>query len=509
MRKATKVFWYSLAISLLVVIWGAVAPKNLNSFTATLTGRILNDFGWFYLLTVIAILLFCVYLMFSRFGNMKLGKKDDEPEFSRPSWFAMLFSAGMGMGLVFWTTAEPISHAFVSSPLTEEGTNEAVKEALKYSFFHWGIHAWAIYGIVGLVLAYFKFNRGAPGLISATLTPLFGESLMRGYLGKWIDVLAVFATVVGVAATLGFGSAQITGGLSYMFGIPNTFSVQLIVLAIATILFIWSAWSGIGKGIKYLSNINMGLAILLLALLFFTGPTMYILNMFTHTLGTYISDFFEMSLRLAPLDEENRSWINGWTIFYWAWWISWAPFVGIFIARISKGRTVKEFLFGVLLLPSLVCFIFFAVFGVSALRLEQLGIAAISEFSLETSTFGVLSEYPLGTFMSILTIFVIAIFFITSADSATFVLGMQTTNGLLNPGNSVKITWGLIQSAIAAVVVYFGGTQGLQNMLIIAALPFAIVMILMGASFFKAIQKEARTKHGDGSVASFPRRKQA
>ncbi|KKB37415.1 BCCT family transporter [Bacillus thermotolerans] len=491
MKKATQVFWYAIAISLIVVIWGAVAPENLNSFTSAITSEILMDFGWFYLLLVLLILLFCVYLMFSRFGRMKLGKEGDEPEFSRSSWFAMLFSAGMGMGLVFWTTAEPISHAFINSPLVKEGTDEAVKEALKYSFFHWGIHAWAVYGIVALVLAYFKFNRGAPGLISATLTPLFGEKLMRGALGKLFDVLAVFATIVGVAATLGFGSAQITGGLSFLFDTPNSFLIQLIVLVVATVLFILSAWSGIGRGIKYLSNINMGLAALLLILLFIVGPTMYILNMFTHTLGTYITDFFHMSLRLAPLDEEDRSWINSWTIFYWAWWISWAPFVGIFIARISKGRTIKEFLFGVLLLPSLVCFIFFAVFGVSALRLEQLGISAISEFSLETSTFGVLAEYPLGTFLSILTIVVIAIFFITSADSATFVLGMLSTNGSLNPANSVKVTWGLVQSAMAAVVVFFGGTQGLQNMLIIAALPFAIVIILMSISFLKDIRSVA------------------
>ncbi|MFD1706094.1 BCCT family transporter [Siminovitchia sediminis] len=492
MRQATQVFWYALAISVIVAIWGAFAPENLNSFTTNLTNLIYRDFGWFYLLLVIAILLFCVFLMFSRYGRMKLGKKDDEPEFSNASWFAMLFSAGMGMGLVFWTTAEPISHAFISSPIHEEGTDEAIKDALKYSFFHWGIHAWAVYGIVGLILAYFKFNRGAPGLISATLTPLFGEKLMNGALGKWIDVLAVFATIVGVAATLGFGSAQITGGLSFLFDLPGSFWIQLVVLIISTGLFIWSAWSGIGRGIKYLSNINMGLAVVLLVLLFIVGPTMAILNMFTHTLGTYISDFFQMSLRMAPLNEDNRNWINSWTIFYWAWWISWAPFVGIFIARISKGRTIREFLFGVLFLPALVCFIFFAVFGVSALRLEQLGISAISEFSLETSTFGVLAEYPLGTFLSIMTIFVIVIFFVTSADSATFVLGMLTTNGLLNPANSIKIVWGLIQSTIAAVVVYSGGTQGIQNMLIIAALPFAIVIILMGISFMRGIKRDYR-----------------
>ncbi|MEL3974493.1 BCCT family transporter [Rossellomorea oryzaecorticis] len=497
MKQATRVFWYSLFISLIVVIWGSVAPKHLERFTASFTQGILDKFGWFYLLIVIGILIFCVYLMFSRYGKVRLGKAGEKPEFSNSSWFAMLFSAGMGMGLVFWTTAEPISHAFKSSPAAELGTDAAVRDALKYSFFHWGIHAWAVYGIVALVLAYFKFNRGAPGLISATLTPLFGEKRMRGPLGQGIDVLAVFATIVGVAATLGFGSAQITGGLSFLFGTPNNFTVQLIVLAVSTILFIWSAWSGIGKGIKYLSNINMGLAAFLLVLLFIVGPTMLILNMFTNTLGNYAADFFKMSLRIAPMDAEGRTWINGWTIFYWAWWISWAPFVGIFIARISRGRTIKEFLFGVLLLPSLVCFIFFSVFGVSALRLENLGIAAISKFSLETSTFGTLAEYPLGTFMSIITIFVIAIFFITSADSATFVLGMLSTGGRLNPGNQVKISWGLIQSMMAAAVVYFGGTQGLQNMLIIAALPFALVIILMGVSFYKDIRSELRSKSNE------------
>lgn len=490
MRKVTSVFWYSLGICLAVVIWGSIAPENLESFTTKMTNLLSKDFGWFYLLSVIIMLVFCVLLMFSRYGHVKLGKADDKPEFSLMSWFAMLFSAGMGMGLVFWTTAEPISHAFTNSPGAELGSDEAIKDALKYSFFHWGIHAWAVYGVVGLVLAYFKFHQGAPGLISSTLVPVFGKKRMEGGLGKWVDILAVFATVVGVAATLGFGSAQITSGLSFLIGTPDTFAVQLLILAVSTALFIWSAWSGIGKGIKYLSNINMGLASVLLVLLFIVGPTLYILNMFTHTLGTYLTDFFRMSLRIGPLNEERRAWIHDWTIFYWAWWISWSPFVGIFIARISKGRTVKEFLFGVLFVPALVCFIFFSVFGVSALNLEQNGIAKISELSVETSTFGVLAEYPLGTTMSVITVFVVAIFFITSADSATFVLGMLSTKGSLNPANSVKILWGLAQAALAAIIVYFGGTQGLQNMLIIAALPFTIVVLLMGISFLKAVRKE-------------------
>ncbi|MBU8565220.1 BCCT family transporter [Virgibacillus pantothenticus] len=494
MKSVTSVFWYSLVICIAVVIWGSVAPIGLESFTAKVTIAVSDYFGWYYLLAVMVILAFCIYLILSRYGNIKLGKEKDEPEFSLPSWFAMLFSAGMGMGLVFWTTAEPISHAFTSTPGAEPGSDEAIRESLKYTFFHWGIHAWAVYGIVALVLAYFKFHKDQPGLISVTLMPIFGEKSMRGLSGKIIDVLSVFATVIGVAATLGFGSAQINGGMAFLFDTPDTFWMQLLILGTATAMFIASSWSGVGRGIKYLSNANMGLAVVLLLMLFIAGPTLDILNMFTHTLGSYVSDFFDMSLRLAPQDENKRTWINNWTIFYWAWWISWAPFVGIFIARISKGRTVKEFMLGVLAVPSIICFIFFAVFGVSALNLEQNGIAKISEFSLETSTFGVLAEYPLGYVMSIITLFVVAIFFITSADSATFVLGMLSTNGTLNPHNSVKIMWGVMQAALAAIIVYFGGTQGLQNMLIIAALPFSIVILLMAASFYKTV----RADHGAG-----------
>ena len=313
---------------------------------------------------------------------------------------------------------------------------------------------------------------------------------MSGWLGKLIDTLAVFATVIGVASTLGFGSAQINEGMSFLFGTPNTFAFQLLILAVATLLFIISAWSGIGRGIKYLSNINMVLAFILLGMLLIVGPTLYIMNMFADSIGGYFSNFLSMSFNLEPLNSDRRAWVDGWTVFYWAWWISWAPFVGIFIARISRGRTVREFMLGVLVVPSLVCFIFFAVFGVSALDLQQKGIDTISDYSLETATFGVLQHYPLGTVMSILTLFVVAIFFITSADSATFVLGMQTTGGLLNPPNLVKITWGLIQSAVAAIVVYSGGTQGLQNTLIIAALPFSVVVLLMGAAFLKAASQD-------------------
>src|SRR5690625_2142378 len=386
LRNVTVVFWGAIAICLLVVICGSFAPGNLESISKSANIFISDLFGWYYMLIIVAIIIFTVYLIFSRFGKVVLGKKGDEPEFSFLAWFAMLFSAGMGIGLVFFTTAEPISHAFISTPNAETGSEQAIVESLQYAAFHWGFHGWGLYSIVALILAYFKFRKGAPGLISATLEPLFGEKIMRGSFGHIVDTLAIFTTIVGVASTLGLGSAQINSGLSFLFNAPKTFWFQLIILVIATALFILSAWSGIGKGIKHLSTINMGVATLLVLTLFTVGPTLYILNMLTTTIGNYAGNFVEMSFELRPANEEKRQWINDWTIFYWAWWISWAPFVGMFIARVSKGRTIREFIAGVLLAPTIVMAIFFTVFGVSAIDLEQNGIAQLSQFATDTVT---------------------------------------------------------------------------------------------------------------------------
>lgn len=484
----TRVFWYAVIICIAIVIWGSFAPDHLNNLTERATVLIYNHFGWFYMFVIVAMIGFAIFLMFSHFGKIKLGQDDDEPEFSLLAWFAMLFSAGMGIGLMFFTTAETISHAFTSSPNAELGSEQAIIESLQYAAFHWGFHGWALYGVMGLILAYFKFRVGAPGLISATLEPLFGEKIMRGTVGQIVDTLAVFATVVGVASTLGFGAAQINSGLTYLFNAPNTFWFQVIILAIATLLFILSAWSGIGHGIKYLSSINMWIAALLVFALFLIGPSMYILNMFTTTIGNYLGNFIEMSFDLKPVNGEKRQWINDWTIFYWAWWISWAPFVGMFIARVSKGRTIRQFVAGVMLAPTLVTIIFFSVFGVSALHLEQNGIAQLSELATETVTFGMFEHYSFGTILSFVTIVVIAIFFVTSADSATFVLGMFSTGGQLNPPNTIKIIWGLTLSSMAAIVMYFGGIDGFQNMLIIAALPFSFIVLFMAISFFKKVK---------------------
>jgi len=493
MKKVSGVFWITVGLVVLIVLFGAFAPESFENVTENMKNFITSSFGWYYLLVVTGIVLFCLFFIVSPMGQITLGKPDEQPEYSRMSWFAMLFSAGMGIGLVFWGAAEPLSH-FAIDPATEQpGTAAAFRESMRFTFFHWGIHAWAIYAVVAMSLAYFQFRKGEPGLISSTLKPLFGDR-MNGPLGTLVNLLAIFATVVGVATTLGFGAIQINGGLSYVFDIPISFSVQIIIIIVVTILFIASAWSGIGKGIKYLSNFNMVLAVILLFLVIVLGPTLLIFNTFTDTIGLYLQNLPRMSFRAAPLDAANRAWIDGWTIFYWAWWISWSPFVGIFIARVSRGRTIREFLVGVLMLPTLLSFFWFSVFGATAMDVQMKG-TDLSGLKTEETLFAIFNEMPMSMFLSILAIILIAIFFITSADSATFVLGMQSTYGSLNPPNMVKLTWGVAQAAVAIILLSANGLTALQNALVIAAFPFSLVIILMMMSFYKALHKE-RTEMG-------------
>ncbi|GLY12165.1 glycine betaine uptake BCCT transporter [Pseudobacillus badius] len=491
MKKISNVFWITLALVLASVVFGVAAPQTFEQLTGNVQTFITSAFGWYYLILVSGIVLFCLLLIFSPVGAIRLGKPGEKPDYSTPTWFAMLFSAGMGIGLVFWGAAEPLSHFAIDPPLAKAGTEAAVKESMRYTFFHWGIHAWAIYAIVALALAYYQFRKGEPGLISATLVPILGEKA-KGPLGTAIDVMAVFATVVGVATTLGFGAAQINGGLSYLFGTPISFSVQLVIIIVVTCLFLISAMSGLGKGIKILSNANMVLAIALLGLMLILGPTLFTMNMFTDTLGSYLQNLVNMSFRIAPLNEEHRTWINGWTIFYWAWWISWSPFVGIFIARVSKGRTIREFLIGTLIMPALVSFLWFAVFGSAAIDLQFSGAVDLTKNATEEVLFAVFNELPWSSVLSVVAVALVSTFFITSADSATFVLGMQTTYGSLTPPSRVKLTWGIAQSLIAVILLYSGGLQALQNALIIAALPFSVIMILMMLSLYRSLAKERK-----------------
>lgn len=490
MKNASIVFYISLAIMAVLVLIGVTMPSTLETATGNLQAFLTDSFGWYYLIIVTIFVGVCLYLLVSPVGRIKLGKQDEKPEFSRPTWLAMLFSAGIGIGLIFYGTAEPLSHYALSSPTGEVGTNQGIKDAMRFTFFHWGIHAWAIYGIVALAIAYATFRKGETGLISKTLRPLIGKHA-DGVIGKIIDTIAVISTVIGVATTLGFGAVQINGGLSYLYDVPTNISTQFFIIIGLTILFMMSALTGLSKGIKILSNLNMGLTFILFLFVFIFGSTLFTLNMFTDTIGNYIQNFVNMSFRIAPVNPEHRSWINGWTIFYWAWWIAWSPFVGIFIARVSKGRTIREFVVCVLLVPSLISFIWFSTFGSAAILTERAG-TAISSLASEVSLFALLANYPLPAVISILAIVIIVTFFVTSADSGTFVLGMMTTNGSQNPSASIKLIWGVLLAITALVLLYSGGLQALQNTMIIAALPFSVVIALMAGSLLKALNKEAK-----------------
>ncbi|WP_337018201.1 BCCT family transporter [Oceanobacillus massiliensis] len=491
MKKVSNVFYVTTALVILFVLIGAIIPVRFEQITTNINAFLSTTFGWYYMWLMVALVVLSLFIIISPYGKIRLGKNNDRPDFSTPTWIAMLFSAGLGIGLVFYGAAEPLFHGFLDSPLSEEGSDQAFKEGLSLTFFHWGIHGWAMYGIVALSLAFFQFRKGEPGLISATLKPLFGDK-MKGPWGITIDVLATFATIFGVATSLGLGAMQINAGLNHLFGIEVNFAVQFIIVAIVTVLFLASSWSGLSKGIKYLSNANMALAVLLFIAVLFIGPTLLILNMFTDTFGLYIQNFVHWSFRSAPLEGDNRSWVDGWTIFYWAWWISWAPFVGMFIARVSRGRTIREFMIGVIVAPTFIIAVWFATFGTTAGNIQRNGFD-LTQFSTELVTFNMFDQMPFSSILSILAILLLMTFFITSADSATFVLGMQTTNGSLTPPNSVKTVMGLAQSAVALILLYVGGLTALQNTIIAAALPFSFVVILMMIALVKALNQEMKT----------------
>ncbi|WMZ85444.1 BCCT family transporter [Staphylococcus pseudintermedius] len=488
-------FLVSPIIVFAIVLIGVFIPTQFGEFTNTIKLWITDKLGWYYLILTTIIVFFCIFLIFSPIGKLKLGRPNDKPEFNTVSWFAMLFSAGMGIGLVFYGAAEPISH-FASPPNADPQSTEAFTESLRSTFFHWGFHAWAVYGVVALALAYAQFRKGEPGLLSKTLRPILGDHV-DGLIGTIIDVLAVFATVIGVAVSLGMGALQISGGLNYLFGLPNTIVTQSIIIVVVTILFIMSAWSGLSKGIQYLSNLNIGLGTLLLITGLIVGPTVLILNMFTSSTGSLLNSFLFNSFDAAATNPQKREWMSDWTLYYWGWWLSWSPFVGVFIARVSKGRSIREFISGVLLVPVIVSFIWFSVFGVLGIETAKKH-KEIFDMSAETQLFGVFNHIPLGIVLSIIALLLIASFFITSADSATFVLGMQTTNGSLNPSAFIKVTWGIAQSLIAFVLLLSGGGDGeaglnaLQSAAIISALPFSFIVILMMISFYKDANKERK-----------------
>ena len=519
------VFAVAAVVAVAFVAWGFLSPTGLGSASGNALTWIETNLGWLFVTLASAFVVFVLWLAGSRYGRIPLGRDGEAPEFRTVSWVAMMFSAGMGIGLMFYGVAEPLTH-YVSPPPRSVAaeTPEAVQTAMATTLFHWTLHPWAIYAVVGLAIAYGTFRRGRKQLISAAFEPLFGRRRTQGSAGKLIDVLAIFATLFGSAASLGLGALQIGSGLEIL-GWAGTVGNGLLVgiIAVLTAAFVASAVSGVARGIQWLSNINMVLALVLALFVFVVGPTVFILNLLPGAVGSYFSDLAQMAARTeASGGDPMAEWLRGWTVFYWAWWISWTPFVGLFIARISRGRTIRQFVSGVLLVPSVVTLLWFAVFGGAGIAAQRDGADVAGQATSEGQLFGVLEQFPLASVMTVLVMLLVAIFFVSGADAASVVMGSLSERGTLAPSRPTVIFWGVVMGAVAAVMLLVGGDEaltGLQNLTIIAALPFALVMVGLAISLAKDVRSdpmvlrrtyateamehavvEGITKHGDDFV---------
>lgn len=490
MQNKRAVLYISLMLSLLIITLGVFVPEQVEVFSKGSLGFIYNNLGWFILGSVFIFFIFCMYLAISKYGHIRLGDDTDRPEYNTATWIGMLYSASIGISLVFWGVAEPVSY-YIAPPVGEGYTEQAAKTAMQYVYLHWGVSAWACYALVGVSLAFFQFRKKLPASLSSVFYPLVGDKI-RGSFGKWIDILVIFSVVIGIATSLGFGTLQVNSGMNILWDIPIGMSTQITIIAIVTIIYVASTVSGLQGAIKHLSNLNMVLAFALLGFVLFLGPTQTIFKILFQGIGDYAQNFINMSLRTEPY--QDGSWIASWTLFYFGWWIAWSPLVGSFVARISKGRTIKEFMIGAVFIPVLGSFVWFAVMGGSAIHIIQnLGQAAIADAvaSDVTSAFFVFLDYfPFPIFTSILTMVLVMIFFITSANSALFVLGMVSENGNPNPSTKIKIVWGFIIAAISTVLIITGGLAGLQSSLVAMALPLSIMMLAICVSTYKGLEEE-------------------
>jgi choline/carnitine/betaine transport len=503
------VFGVSAAIALAFLAWGIISTSSLSSAAGDALGWTMGNTGWLFVITASGFVVFVLWLALGKFGNIPLGRDDEGPEFRTVSWVAMMFSAGMGIGLMFYGVSEPISHFVTPPPGTgEAGNPEAVQHAMATTLFHWTLHPWAIYAVVGLAIAYGVYRKGRLQLISSAFEPLLGEHA-HGMGGKIIDMLAIFATLFGSAASLGLGALQIQSGLQIVGGLGETGNSLLIgIIAVLTICFVLSAVSGVAKGIQWLSNINMVLALVLSLFVFLVGPTVFMLNLVPTALGSYIGDLAVMSARTGAEGAATSDWLSGWTVFYWAWWLSWTPFVGMFIARISRGRTIRQFVTGVLLVPSLVSMVWFCIFGGAAIDLQRQGVDIAGAGSVESQLFTTLEQFPLATVSSIIVMVLVAIFFVSGADAASIVMGTLSENGTQEPSRLNVIFWGVATGAAAAVMLLVGGADalsGLQTITIVAALPFVVVMVGLAVALVRDLRQDplvVRGKYAEEAVHS-------
>jgi choline/carnitine/betaine transport len=490
------VFTVAAVVALAFVAWGFLSPSGLGSASGTALTWIESNLGWLFVTLASAFVVYVLWLAASSYGRIPLGRDDEEPEFRTVSWIAMMFSAGMGIGLMFYGVAEPLAH-YVSPPprSVEAETPEAIHTAMATTLFHWTLHPWAIYAVVGLAIAYGTFRRGRKQLISAAFEPLLGRRRTEGPVGKLIDVLAIFATLFGSAASLGLGALQIGSGMEILGWAGDVGNGVLVgIIAVLTAAFVASAVSGVAKGIQWLSNINMVLAVVLATFVFVIGPTVLILNLIPGAVGSYFSDVAQMAARTeASGGEPMAEWLRGWTVFYWAWWVSWTPFVGVFIARISRGRTIRQFVSGVLLVPSVVTLMWFAIFGGAGIAAQRDGVDVAGAATSEGQLFGVLEQFPLATVMTVIVMVLVAIFFVSGADAASIVMGSLSEGGTLAPSRRTVVFWGVVMGGVASVMLLVGGDEaltGLQNLTIIAALPFALVMVGLAVSLARDVRSD-------------------
>ena len=486
-----KVFVGASSIIIALLIYTAALPKQAQSLFTLIQASIIDNGSWFYVLSVAFIFFFVIFLGLSRYGDIRLGPDHATPDYSLVSWLSMLFAAGMGIGLMFFGVAEPLMH-FLSPPTAQTGTVAAVKEAMKMTFFHWGLHAWAIYAIVALVLAYFSYRHNLPLTLRSALYPLIGEKIYQ-WPGHLVDIFAVVSTVFGVATSLGLGASQVNAGFSYLFDIDVSTTNQIIIMCGITSLAVISVATGLDKGIKILSETNMILAVVLLLLIFVLGPTVFLMQAYLQNMGDYLADIVHNTFNLFAY--KKTDWIGGWTIFYWGWWLAWAPFVGLFIARISRGRTIREFIIGVMLIPTVFTLFWMTIFGNSAIDLVyNQGVVGLSEMVSKDSSvalFVFLENFPLTTVLSSFCVLMIVIFFVTSCDSGAMVVDMLCSHGRNDTPLWQRIYWAVGIGIVAAILLLVGGLNALQTMTIASALPFTIVLLLAIVGLIKALRIEA------------------
>lgn len=492
------IFGVAIGATLALAVWSMLCTEQVSVIFSTIFDFFTNQLGFTYIFFSVVVILICVVVAISPFGKIKLGEDNDEPEYSNISWFSMIFAAGMGIGLVFWSVAEPLTH-FLTPPFAEAGTSEAATESLKYTFLHWGIHPWALYAAVALPMAYFHFRKKLPLLISSSFYPFLGDKALKGGFSKGIDTFTVVLILIGVATSFGLGALQIQSGLDFVFGLSGGTWLAILVVIVCAVLFILSSTAGVDKGMKFLSNANTVIVFAVMFFVLFAGPTKYIINETLESIGAYISGFVEMSFFTDAggqvAEHTGGNWVGSWTIFYWAWWITWTPFVGSFVAQISKGRTIRQFIFAILIVPTIMSCIWFGIMGGTGLQMEMTNPGSVAPDGVvdtNSAVFMMLDNLPFPALISVLVMLSLTVFFLTSADAGVQVVSTMSARGHEYNGKIIKIIWGVILALLAIMFIITGGLSAVQSLSFAFSFPFMIIILFMLVGFIREIRKEGK-----------------